>query len=134
MKKFVRVLYSAPWVLTVTLITVISVLCLIPGSSQPHMPAGTDKVVHAVMYVALAFSMSMDFGGGMRSRRNASARMFAAQCGWIAASLFGGLIEVLQWWMDMGRAAEWADWAADVIGGAVGAIMAYLMLAQARDK
>ena len=65
---------------------------------------------------------------GKNAAKLALALTFAATC---AASAFGGLIEILQQSMGLGRTAEWADFAAD-IAGAFCAAMLYRVLLRFR--
>lgn len=92
------------------------------SGSTPTFPVGTDKVVHGIMYLTLAACLVPELG-----RKQASAplanRLFTAQCVWVLASAYGGLIELLQMWMGLGRSAEWGDLVADVIGAAIGAVL-----------
>ncbi len=40
----------------------------------------------------------------------------------IVTAAFGGLVEVLQWWMGIGRSGDTLDFVADVAGGLIGAL------------
>lgn len=71
---------------------------------------GADKIVHAAMFAFLAWLAMLDTS----FRRPLSLRM-----AWIiaiAAALFGGLTELLQGSMGVGRTAELADFIADTVG------------------
>lgn len=81
-----------------------------------------DKVGHFFMFGGLCFAMTFDFRlaavrrpGSCRAARNWQRQLWLA----LAAIILGGLIELLQMWMALGRTAEWADFAADVLGALV---------------
>jgi VanZ family protein len=93
------------------LVAIITVLSLIPSHDLPdvHM---SDKVEHTLAYVALGF-----WFGCVVVRRDLI---------WLGLVLvaFGGLIELLQGWMELGRQADIKDLWADVLGVAVGLVLA----------
>ncbi len=85
--------------------------------SLPHV----DKLIHAVMFGGLTGAVAFDYGrscGVACLSRRVMVRV--ALC----AALSGGLIELLQGGMDMGRGAEWADFFADAVGAAVACFVA----------
>lgn len=86
----------------------------LPDTRLPLFP-GADKLVHAAMFGGLALVLLVD---ASRSRRRVvGSAGAAALC--LASGLFGGVIELLQMAMAMGRGAEWLDFAADLFGAAV---------------
>lgn len=87
---------------------------------------GADKVVHFMMFFAMAFAYHFDF------RRGKKPVDEARLMGWIFVSLsaFGGLIELAQWKMRMGRSGDWYDLLADIAGAVYGIILAWLISAK----
>lgn len=86
----------------------------LPDTGLPLFP-GADKLVHAAMFGALAYAL---LGDTARWRHSAPAAVGAALiC--VGSALFGGVVELLQMAMDMGRGAEWLDFAADIAGAAI---------------
>lgn len=88
--------------------------------SMPHIP-GLDKVVHACMFGGLMFALEFD-GFKWRAKRRCLIGE-AALVGWgtaakmaLAVIVFGGVVELLQDAMKMGRGGDWFDWIADAVG------------------
>ncbi len=107
------------WGNTITVVCAIVYLTLfrdpVPEPLRVPLFPGADKVVHAIMFAALAFVWLTDMGKSNR------LRIFIVAAGTAAA---GGLIEILQHVMAMGRTAEWADFYADAAGAVVGSCLA----------
>ncbi|MCH1516125.1 MAG: VanZ family protein [Alphaproteobacteria bacterium] len=82
---------------------------LAPISELSTAPAGTDKIIHFVGFAALVFPLA-------HTRRIGLFPLF------IFASLFGGIIEVIQ--ASVARNADINDWFADIFGIACGIRMA----------
>lgn len=103
-----------PWMLTAMTTVAILYLTLVPHPLPDNdipLFAGADKVVHAVMFGSLYLMMWAD-----RVRRDRSWRACRAAVMAALAVAFGGLIELAQQWMGMGRGCELADWIADTAG------------------
>ncbi|MCM1517873.1 MAG: VanZ family protein [Pseudoflavonifractor sp.] len=85
---------------------------------------GADKVVHAVMMLALMLTMSFDYA--RQQYDTAVSRLSTGVYTVICAItvLFGGATEVIQYLMGMGRSADVADFLADTAGALVGLIIA----------
>ena len=77
---------------------------------------GSDKVVHGIMYMGLTLTFCFDYYR-QRPARNDSRILLAA---FVIASLLGGVIEILQQAMHMGRTGDIYDFIADVVGAAIG--------------
>lgn len=98
----------------------VSVACLAAfedtGDSLFDIPYG-DKLAHFGFYlIAMVLALL-----GIRSRKRLQIGFTAAALAAFAVLLaYGGLIELLQDAMDNGRAAEWADMAANALGLAGG--------------
>lgn len=97
--------------LTVIVTAGLTVAMLCPIHKPFTAPDGTDKLVHLVAFAALAFPLA-------RTGRVGLIPVF------VGASAFGGLIEVLQ--PSFGRSADMQDWIADIVGVALGMILALL--------
>lgn len=105
------------WLLTAVTIAIVLWLTLartpLPDNDLPAIP-GLDKVVHAVMFAGVTAVLWLDWRMACRHRLS---RWQASACA-LAAVALGGLIEMTQDAMGMGRTADMADFIADIIGGA----------------
>ena len=125
-----KILDRIPRFLTSAVVTAgVLYLTLAPrpfGSVRIPLFEGADKVVHFMMFLAMAFAYHFDF------RRGKKPVDEARLMGWIFVSLsaFGGLIELAQWKMRMGRSGDWYDLLADIAGAVYGIILAWLMSAK----
>ena len=95
--------------LTLILTVVLTVAMLLPINQPPPAPSGSDKVVHLIAFAALAFPLA-------RTGRVGLIPVL------IGASAFGGLIEFIQ--PSFGRSADMQDWIADIVGAALGIMLA----------
>ena len=104
-----------PFVATVIVILIVAYLTLVP-KPLPDMPLMmfpyADKVVHFVMFFGVAACLMLDCGR--------VCRRMAVLVSLAVAIAYGGLIELLQMWMGMGRAADWFDFFADAAGALAG--------------
>lgn len=97
---------------TALIFFIIAVITLMPSKDLPSVTIPhIDKVVHALMFGALSCVMIFD---AARYRHAISPRLFIT-CA-LLSSVIGGLIELAQGAMSFGRGAEWADFAADILG------------------
>uniref|UniRef100_UPI004029A07A VanZ family protein n=1 Tax=Candidatus Limisoma sp. TaxID=3076476 RepID=UPI004029A07A len=125
-----KILDRIPRFLTSAVVTAgVLYLTLAPrpfGSVRIPLFEGADKVVHFMMFFAMAFAYHFDF------RRGKKPIDEARLMGWIFVSLsaFGGLIELAQWKMRMGRSGDWYDLLADIAGAVYGIILAWLISAK----
>lgn len=125
-----KILDRIPRFLTSAVVTAgVLYLTLAPrpfGSVRIPLFEGADKVVHFMMFFAMAFAYLFDF------RRGKKPVDEARLMGWIFVSLsaFGGLIELAQWKMRMGRSGDWYDLLADIAGAVYGIILAWLISAK----
>ena len=125
-----KILDRIPRFLTSAVVTAgVLYLTLAPrpfGSVRIPLFEGADKVVHFMMFFAMAFAYHFDF------RRGKKPVDEARLMGWIFVSLsaFGGLIELAQWKMRMGRSGDWYDLLADTAGAVYGIILAWLISAK----
>ncbi len=95
----------------VAIALVIAVVCLMPGRKLPDVPV-SDKTEHLLAFAMLAF-----WFGSILVRRD----LF-----WLVLALlaFGGLIELAQGAMRLGRQADLHDVYADAVGIAIGLAVA----------
>lgn len=125
-----KILDRIPRFLTSAVVTAgVLYLTLAPrpfGSVRIPLFERADKVVHFMMFFAMAFAYHFDF------RRGKKPVDEARLMGWIFVSLsaFGGLIELAQWKMRMGRSGDWYDLLADIAGAVYGIILAWLISAK----
>lgn len=112
MSRFLRIIpdYQATMAVTVTILY----LTLFPqplGDEEFPMFPGADKVVHAIMFGTLAGALIFDRWHEGRTLSWKGAVLCA-----IAATAAGGLIELLQQWMALGRGCDIYDFLADTAG------------------
>lgn len=113
------------WVTTALVVLAILYLTLVPRplpDNDIDIP-GLDKVVHAVMFGGLAFVGYIDMA---RRGRNRYGKL-PWRAMWIAvlaASLFGGAVEIIQQAMSVGRSGDAFDFVADAVGAVIGAMIA----------
>jgi VanZ family protein len=88
-----------------------------PASDVPSAPPGVDKVVHVLLFAALAASGRWAGVGELPLGA--------------ALVMYGGVSEVIQGVTPLGRSASVFDWFADVVGVLVG-LGLWRLLAQAR--
>jgi VanZ family protein len=104
--------YRRLWMLLgLAMVAFVTVVCLMPGKDVPNLHV-SDKFEHTAAFAVLAF-----WFGSIVVRRDYF---------WLALLLvmFGGLIEVFQGLMGLGREADLLDWRADSIGVALGMLLA----------
>lgn len=107
---------------------VVLVLTLTPAKEMPRTPdwelLSFDTAAHAGVFVVLA---GLSWFSTRRQRRWPWLARHAGLAVFIGSTLFGGLIEVLQYAMHMGRHGDWVDLLSDAIGSAltVGAATAW---------
>ena len=87
------------------------------GTQIPYI----DKLIHAVMFGGLAGAFAFDYAR-KKPRRRPGLGIMALCC--LVSLAFGGVIEVLQTAMHLGRSAEWLDFLADFTGVAVAFVSA----------
>ena len=97
--------------LTLIVTAVLTMAMLWPINQPPPAPEGSDKFVHLIAFAALAFPLA-------RTGRFGLIPVF------VGASVFGGLIELIQ--PSFGRSADMQDWIADIAGVGFGIVLALL--------
>lgn len=126
MKLFAPFLKLPRWLLTSVCLLLIMYLTLVPQPLPDNdIPfwEHTDKIVHAIMFGALYVCGGLDSWRGKRASRR---RELWLLCAVVA---FGGLIEIAQQAMAIGRGGSSGDWAAD----GVGALLALILLHKLSD-
>lgn len=114
---------------TVTVTAAILYLTLVPHPLPDHnfrLFPGADKVVHGIMMAGLLWAATLDRARYCVSHKNSNPPKAPLTLYLVATILFGGLIELLQLAMNIGRGAEWTDFAADSIGALVAYIISRL--------
>ena len=93
----------------------------IPGAFVPRLPGpeGTDKAIHFIFFVVLAFLIERAFHAQGSARNGVYVIL--------ALAAFGALDEFVQQFIP-GRDMELFDWMADVSGAIVGVVIARLTL------
>lgn len=104
---------------TTLFVAAILVVCMIPVPETPLDEVSLiDKWTHVAMYAALEVVLFTEM-----NRRRASlsaARLLVATVA--APAALGGLVELMQAYLTTYRSGEWADFAADCVGVAAGAL------------
>lgn len=120
-----RFLLRVPrWVVSSVCFVLICYLTLVPKPLPDNdIPfwEHTDKVVHAIMFGAMYVCLYLDIWRGRRP---------VARKRWLLAlpvAAFGGIIEVIQQAMAMGRGGDFLDFAADCAGIIIAALVAKYM-------
>lgn len=104
----------------------IAVLSLTEASHMPSV-AVNDKLVHGVMYLALAGTLMGAFACIKRTRIG----YYMLTC--VVATLYGGVMELLQRFCTLTRSGDMADLLADFIGALVGvSIVALFEISKSR--
>ncbi len=120
-----RLFFSLPdWLLTVVVSVAILYLTLVPRPLPdvdiPLFP-GADKLVHALMFGGLAGAVALDWARWRGVSVLTPCRLAVIA---LIATLAGGMIELLQLVMAMGRGCELWDFVADGCGAVSGAWLA----------
>ncbi len=107
---------------------IILIACAVPGGSLPATPflsiPNFDKIVHAGLYLPLAVVLGAEFDlSGKRL-----LQLFGPLLTILIIAFYGGLIEILQEYLFVGRSADIADFLFDVIGGLAGLTLYYLFV------
>lgn len=121
----------SPGILTSVVTIIILWLTLaphpLPEADVPLFPH-VDKIAHVMMFGGLVFVMVVDRELWCCRRYQQTGRLprkgiWSLLCFAVTATLFGGVIELLQGWMGMGRGCDPADFLADGTGAALSAMV-----------
>ena len=114
-----------PWIFTVAVIIAILYLTLVPRPLPPMkilLFPHADKVIHALRFGAVVVAMILDYV------RKSGTRLLRFTLFSLATSVaIGGIIELLQSSMGMGRSGDWYDFMADAAGAVLCAFSAPLI-------
>lgn len=90
------------------------------GEDPIELFEGADKVIHGIMFAALAGTIALDrfMSGHLDKAKGLAIIAFIT-------ALFGGLTEILQATTGLGRSGDASDLAADAVG-AIAGIMIFL--------
>lgn len=75
----------------------------------PHL----DKLIHAIMFGGLAGAWAFDYTRSRHAENPTFRQMLICA---FASAILGGVIEILQQWMGLGRGCDPYDFAADIFG------------------
>lgn len=112
-----------------TLLIIICILFLSLASFrsvtvEPIVPY-MDKIVHGCMYFGFSLVLLFDL---IRTNPHLKVKKIYLLETFITASLFGGLMEILQASVTTSRQAEWMDMGANMTGALAGIIIGYFIL------
>ncbi len=109
---------GVPSALVVGLILYLTLFPRPLGDNDIQLFEGADKVVHALMFGAMSFTLALDrFMAGYRVTLLSRVAIFAI------AVATGIMIEFAQQLMGLGRTADVADAVADIIGAFAGVLI-----------
>lgn len=108
------------WLFTIIVLLAILYLTLVPKPLPdtnirlfPHV----DKVVHAIMFGVLYFCLVLDFLRNRALRHQSYIIPFSINITFILSCIaLGGLIELIQSWLGLGRSCDIYDFYADTAG------------------
>ena len=110
------------WVPAAVYVGLIFAVSSIPGSVFCAMPLKVfDKAAHMVEFTGLGLFLTIAFRGSLPEALRRHTLLFA-----VAAGVSVGVMDELYQLMVPGRAVEFLDWVADVIGVVVGSTLAML--------
>ena len=113
--------YIPPYFSTLIVFLAVCYLSLAPDPMPESQSIfdfpGADKVLHFVMYCGLTTTFCFDHYRRPTHRQNERIVFIIAL---ITASIAGGIIEILQHTMNMGRSGDIADFVADIVGACAG--------------
>lgn len=113
---------------SLTCVCLICYLTLVPRplpEMQIEWFEGADKVVHALMMTGMMICLAFDTMLHRCRKKELPQRPTGTLTLWMLGVMgFGGVIELLQMCMQMGRGAEWADLGADCVGAIAGWLLA----------
>ncbi|MCM1094564.1 MAG: VanZ family protein [Lachnospiraceae bacterium] len=132
-----RKLLSAMPVGLASFVVLVAVLYLtlypnpLPENDIPLFP-GADKVVHALMMFGLSGCVAYDYMRSRYGKDKMTPPKGMLLCLLALTTLFGGVIELLQSWMDVGRSEDILDFVADAAGAIVAFVVELLFWSRLR--
>ena len=112
-----RFLAFVPTIIVLVVITYLSLAKNPVHSQEFYIFEGADKLVHGCMYLGLVWIGCFDI---YRVSKFTAPKLILLVCG---AIVWGGLMELLQGAMSMGRSADWYDFLANGCGAILGLIL-----------
>ena len=117
--------YNLPGIIWALLILV---LCGLPGQDFPDLSfwklLSFDKAAHAFVFAVLVLLLIIGFKKQYSFR---NLRHHAIKIATTFSILYGGLIELLQGWVFIGRSADPFDFLANTIGCFTGLLLFYMI-------
>lgn len=118
-----------PFTLTAVVTALVLYLTLVPKplpDNDIEWFEGADKVVHALMMLAVTGCLGLDY---LRKygKRELTAPALLIIIFVFATGVFGGIIEVVQGWMALGRGEDIIDFIADCIGALTGGFLSLVL-------
>lgn len=121
---------------TYSIIVVLAVLYLtlfpepLPDNDIQLFPYA-DKVIHAIMMMGVVLALSFDY---IRREQQLKLSLSILITFFIVTSLFGGIIELLQDYMNLGRSKDILDFIFNIIGAIIGVIISRFWLRKIINK
>lgn len=97
----------------------------LPDDTRWLLFKGADKLIHFIMYIALTGTFCFDYYR-RDSHRHALPTLIWAL---LAAILIGGILEIMQWQMALGREGDYIDFIANTLGAITGIIAGHRIFA-----
>ena len=115
--------YLKNYAISITLSTVILVLCMMSPSDFPDAPMSNfDKIVHWIMFMGLSGTVFFD-GTDYFRKKISNLHLFWGS--FVFPIVFSGLIEILQEYVTPFRTGDWGDFLFDVIGAFCGLVICW---------
>lgn len=134
MKLLIKIITGSPsYIYTVIIGLAICWLTLAPKplpECEIDLFPGADKIVHAIMFGAFGAAIYVDTVRMFRSINRVGCAI-STIC---VSAVCGGIIELLQSGMQLGRSAETADFVADCAGAVAGSLLAWIFFVPDNDK
>ncbi|MCB0402962.1 MAG: VanZ family protein [Flavobacteriales bacterium] len=100
---------------------VIAILSGFPGSKVPEIPIWQfDKLVHSLMYAVLSGSLIMAY---YQQYRRPEKRSLLYVSLFLFGVFYGGIMEILQYYIFINRSGSWYDFFANAFGALLGIIL-----------
>jgi len=103
----------------------ILILCGIPGDQfRGENKANLDVVIHAVLFAVLFLLLTIGF---IKQRRFLALHSLTKLKVLILCTVYGGLIELMQGFLFVGRSVEFSDVLANAVGAGAGLVVFMLI-------
>lgn len=117
MEKFSNFLTRLPaYCLSILCSIIILYLTLVPNplpDNRLQLIPGMDKIVHAIMFGGFVLCLGVDYRRKHPFSKLSVKKMISYICFGI---FFGAIVELLQYYMNVGRGGDYLDLASDAIG------------------